>query len=137
MIKQMAHVAFTVKDMEKSLHFYCHILGFEHVFQVPKEDGSPWIEYVKVAPQQFIELFHGGIHDMKDQESQIGYHHFCFLVDDIYATADHLKAEGIRMDVEPKRGSSIGKNYQAWIKDPDGNRIEFIQPDADSPHIKA
>lgn len=132
MIGSIAHIAFMVKDMKKSLEFYCDILEFEHAFNVTKEDGTPWIEYVKVAPKQFIELFHDGVHAKENEESQIGYHHFCFLVDDIEATAIHLRSKGVRLDIDPKRG--IGKNYQAWIKDPDNNRIEFIQPDSDSPH---
>ena len=33
---------------------------------------------------------------------------------------------------EPMKG--VDNNYQAWIIDPDGNRIEFMQLEPDSPH---
>jgi lactoylglutathione lyase len=52
-------------------------------------------------------------------------HHVCLQVDSIADTVTALKAGG----VEIFRGPSFGKdgNNQCWIKDPDGNRIEFME----------
>ncbi|SDO24839.1 VOC family protein [Alkalicoccus daliensis] len=132
MINGIAHTAFTVADMKKSLYFYCEVLGLEHAFQVKKENGEPWIEYVKVAPKQYIELFHGGKTSHTPAADEIGPHHFCLLVDNVEEVAAELKKKGLALTVEPKRG--LGKNEQCWINDPDGNKIEFLQPDSDSPH---
>lgn len=132
MIQGIAHTAFTVADMEKSLHFYCNVLGLEHAFNVKKESGEPWIEYVKIAPKQYIELFHGGDKAHEPAAGEIGPHHFCLLVDSVEEIAAQIKQKGVSLTVEPKRG--IGKNEQCWVNDPDGNKIEFLQPDADSPH---
>ncbi|WP_280771440.1 VOC family protein [Salipaludibacillus daqingensis] len=133
MIKGLAHIALTVSDMESSLRFYRDILGLKHVFDVKDKEGNPWIEYIQVGPQQFIELFHGGENDHEPLEKEIGVHHLCIRVDDIDGIADHLKSHGITLEVPPKRG--IGQNYQCWVRDPDGNRIEFLYPDDDSPHM--
>lgn len=132
MIQGLAHVAMTVRNMEESLTFYCEQLGFEHAFDVKDPDGKPWIEYVKIAPKQYIELFHGGEKKPEEPDKAIGLHHFCFVVDSVEETAKQLESKGVTLTVQPKRG--LGKNWQCWTVDPDGNRIEFIQPDEDSPH---
>jgi glyoxylase I family protein len=132
MIKGIAHTAFIVEDMEASLHFYCNVLGLEHAFHVQKDNGEPWIEYVKAAPRQYIELFHGGTPSSGRSPDEAGPHHLCLLVDDVEKTAEQLKSRGVDLDTEPKRG--IGKNTQCWLRDPDGNKIELLAPDPDSPH---
>ena len=133
MIKGIGHLALTVKDMEKSLQFYCETLGFERAFDILDDEGNPWIEYIKVAPGQFIELFYGGKTKDKPENDKIGFNHLCLEVTDIHQIANHLKSKGVVLDVEPMRGKDY--NYQCWVKDPDGNRIEFMQLDPRSPHM--
>lgn len=133
MIKRIGHIALRTADMDKALHFYCDILGFQRAFELKDDKGNPWIEYIKVCEGQFIELFYGGVNKPHPVQQQIGYNHLCLEVDDIHAIAAHLKANGIILDVEPKRGKD--RNYQCWAKDPDGNRIEFMQLEPDSPHM--
>ncbi|MCR8633999.1 VOC family protein [Paenibacillus radicis (ex Xue et al. 2023)] len=125
MIKRLGHIALTVEDMEQSLHFYCNILGFQKLFELQDKDDQPWIQYLKVCEGQFIELFYGGLNKVEPVQKPIGYNHLCLEVDDIHEIANHLKANGVTLDVEPKMGKDT--NYQCWAKDPDGNRIEFMQ----------
>ncbi|MGP4038656.1 VOC family protein [Gracilibacillus sp. D59] len=131
MIKGISHTAFTVQNMEESLEFYCDHLGFEKLFELHNEDNEPWIIYLKVCDGQFIELFYGGKKTTNIDSETIGYNHLCLEVDDITEIADHLKGKGLTLDVEPKQGLDL--NQQCWIKDPDGNRIEFMQLHPDSP----
>ncbi|MCS7462902.1 VOC family protein [Paenibacillus doosanensis] len=136
MIKGIGHNAYTVRDMEKSLHFYCDILGFRRIFELRKPPANePWIEYLKVKDGQFIELFYGGIKKTEVDMQTIGYNHLCLEVDDIHEIAAHLKSKGVTLDVEPKQGLDL--NYQCWAKDPDGNRIEFMQLHPDSPQVQS
>jgi catechol 2,3-dioxygenase-like lactoylglutathione lyase family enzyme len=135
MIKRIGHAAYHVENMEASLHFYCTILGFKHAFELRKDDGAAWIEYIKVCEGQFIELFHGGRNKAEPVKQPIGFNHICLEVYDIYETANHLKANGVTLDVEPKRGKD--GNLQCWAKDPDGNRIEFMQLEPGSPQMNA
>ncbi|WP_444684703.1 VOC family protein [Alkalicoccus luteus] len=132
MIKGIAHTAFVTGNMDKSLQFYCEDLGLEHAFQIKNDKDEPWIEYIKVAPRQYIELFYGGSGVYEPQKQEIGPHHFCLLVDSVDDVAERLKSRGLHLDTEPKRG--VGQNRQCWVRDPDGNRIEFLEPDEDSPH---
>lgn len=124
-IKGIGHVALKVEDMEKSLDFYCNILGFKHAFDIRDDNNSPWIEYIKVSPGQFIELFYGGKNKPETVNETIGFDHLCLEVEDIDQIASHLKTNGVTLDVEPKKGKD--NNFQCWAKDPDGNRIEFMQ----------
>lgn len=133
MIKQIGHLALTVEDMKKSLYFYCDVLGFERAFDIKDDNENPWIEYIKVCDGQFIELFYGGQHKPDAVRDQIGFNHLCLEVRDIFEIAAHLKSFGIKLDVEPVRGKD--HNYQCWVRDPDGNRIEFMQLDPESPHM--
>ncbi|GGH76200.1 lactoylglutathione lyase [Pullulanibacillus pueri] len=135
MINGIGHAALTVENMEASLHFYCDILGFEKAFEIHDDDNQPWIIYIKVGGGQFIELFYGGIHKQEEVPKRIGYDHLCLEVDDIHEIADHLKSKDWPLLVEPQQGKDL--NLQCWVKDPDGNRIEFMQLSPDSPQAKA
>lgn len=135
MIKGIGHNAYTVKDMGKSLHFYADILGFKKLFELKRPvTDEPWIVYLKVKENQFIELFYGGDKKLEADSKTIGYSHLCLEVDDIHELAAHLKNNGVTLDVEPKQG--LDMNYQCWARDPDGNRIEFMQMHPDCPQWK-
>ena len=135
MIKGIGHTAYNVSDMEKSLHFYCDMLGFKHLFQLKDKDGKPWINYLKVADHQFIELFYDGKKTAgTDTGSEVGYNHLCLEVDDIHQTVNDLKSRGVVLDIEINQGVDL--NYQCWTKDPDGNRIEIMQLHPDAPQLK-
>jgi len=133
MIKRIGHIALTVQDMEQSLHFYCDILGFQKAFELHDNEDKPWIQYIKVCEGQFIELFYGGVNKPEPVIKPIGFNHLCLEVEDIHQIANHLKANGVTLDVEPKQGKDT--NYQCWAKDPDGNRIEFMQLSTGSPQL--
>ncbi len=135
LIKRLGHLALIVEDMERSLHFYCDILGLTKAFELHKDDGSPWIVYVKVCEGQFIELFYGGQHKPETQRGQIGFDHLCLEVYDIHEAAAHLRSNGIPLDVEPKQGKDT--NYQCWVRDPDGNRVELMQLSPGSPQMNS
>ncbi len=134
MIKGFGHIAFAVINMEKSLDFYCNILGLEKAFEMKDKDGNPWINNIKAAENQYIELMYGASEDYVFIESNAGFSHLCLEVEDIYALADRLRSSGIPLDVEPKQGRDL--NYQCWARDPDGHRIEFMQFHEDSPQRK-
>ena len=130
MIKGISHTAFVTEDMEKTLHFYIDILGFKQVYEINDKDNNPWLIYVKIADRQFLEFFYGGINKNTYTHKRIGSDHICFEVDDIYEIADRLEKNSIVLDSKPSQGKDL--NLQCWAKDPDGNRIEFMQMDPKS-----
>ncbi len=127
LIKGIGHIAFIVSDMEKSLHFYCSVLGFKKAFEFNDDQGKPWIQYIRVREGQFIELFYGNPENIENQS----YSHLCLEVDDINEIAERLSSYGVKIDIGPVQGKDL--NYQCWARDPDGNRIEFMQMNPQSP----
>lgn len=129
MIKGLSHLAFSVSDMTASLHFYVEQLGLKHAFELHDEQDRPWIHYLKVADGQFIELFYGG----NGTATPVSFQHLCLEVADLEAYVEQLRQAGVAIDIEPQQGCD--KNWQAWIHDPDGNRIELMQFHPDCPQL--
>ena len=147
MITSIAHTAYTVTDTQASMRFYRDILGFPFTFGlrgrgeaaefVYTEDDltGVWLLYFKVCPGQFIELFPAGEgRGQPTPGAQTSYQHLCLAVDDIAATVEEIRAKGWPIATEPKQG--MDGNIQAWITDPDGNRIELMQMMPGSPQYE-
>jgi lactoylglutathione lyase len=120
--------------MEKSLDFYCNVLGLSRVFDLSHGD-KPWIIYLKVCGGQFIELFYTGPEETVEQANSASYTHLCLEVFDIHEACESIKSKGYPLTSEPVQG--IDLNMQAWVADPDGNRIELMQINENSPQAKA
>ncbi len=129
MLKGIAHTAFIVSDMEASLRFYVDQLGLQHAFELHDDQDRPWIHYLKVCDRQFIELFYNGA----PNPPRSSFDHLCFEIEDLVAYVEQIRAKGVTIDIEPNQGCD--KNLQAWIKDPDGNRIELMQLHPDCPQL--
>jgi lactoylglutathione lyase len=123
-ITQLAHVALKVKDMDKSLDFYVKKMGFPEMFRLNR-DGKLWIVYLRVTDDQYIELFPDGAGERAPDRDATGMNHLCLGCDDIDTVIAGVKKAGIKLTAEKKMGADY--NYQAWIEDPDGNRIELMQ----------
>jgi catechol 2,3-dioxygenase-like lactoylglutathione lyase family enzyme len=160
-IMGIGHLAVVVSDMRRSTEFYSGILGFEKVFEIPDDKGNPWICYFKIGKgtksaeyggaaksaeygaaksaeyggAQFIELFYPQKEAAPDAIARIGFSHMCFLVDDMKRTETEIVERGATLDKPIKLGKD--GNFQCWLKDPDGNRIELMQIMPESPHAKS
>ena len=134
MITGISHNAYRVRDLDKSLAFYCGILGFKEGFRIER-DGAIRIVYIVVNEDTFIELFPNGEETVQIGPKSIGYAHVCLEVDDMLATLKELAGRGLEITGEPRLGGD--GNSQYWITDPDGNRIELMQIAPDSRQMKA
>ncbi|OEC95095.1 MULTISPECIES: VOC family protein [unclassified Rhizobium] len=123
-VKAIGHIAVSVKNIERSMDFYVNKLGFEEMFRLER-DGRLWIVYLRITDTQFIELFPDGVGDSAPPFANVGYNHLCLEVDDIDAAIAEITARGVTLTAEKKLG--VDQNYQAWIADPEGNRIELMQ----------
>ena len=128
----LGHIAFCVTDMPATLAFYEKALGIHKAFSLADPStGAPWIEYLLVAPGQFIELFYGGNAPAAVQGNPAGFGHLCLAVDDINAAAARVREAGYPLIGGPSQGCD--GNWQVWTADPDGVRIELMQIMPDSP----
>lgn len=128
-ISQIAHWALKVHDLERSLAFYRDTLGFQEMMRINHAEGplagQLLLVYLRVTDTQYVELFPGGKGTVAPDEDTTSMHHVCLQVASIAKTAEALRKLGVPLFREPKFG--LDGNNQCWIKDPDGNRIEFME----------
>ncbi len=73
MVQGIGHVAFNVKDMDRTVAFYEQTLGFRRAFDIPRpENGEPWIVYLYGGGGQFIELFYGATRENPYRDASHG-----------------------------------------------------------------
>ena len=134
-ITGIGHIALKVYDFEASLAFYRDRLGFPEMLRINKDDGSLWLVYLRVTDEQFIEIFPGAENARSPGWNGNAITHVCLTVDDLDAVVDQVERAGIKLLIEKK--TAADGNRQAWIEDPDGNRIEFMQLSPDSLQLQA
>jgi catechol 2,3-dioxygenase-like lactoylglutathione lyase family enzyme len=113
-----------VTDLQRSIAYYCHRLGFDLEFNyegfyasVVRDDCRVHLNYA--APLE------------RDQKAFETAEHLdaCFGVEDAAALANAFASPGAAFSV-PLRNMPYG--WEFYIRDPDGYILGFIQP-ADSP----
>ena len=108
--RKMHHVAFGVRDFEKSIEFYTVVLGLELVF---KNDN---MAHVRLG-ESTLELFRTGSSGELASDQNIGLRHFSIGVDDLQEACESLKAKGVEFYIE-------NPGY-AFFRDPDNISIEL------------
>jgi len=122
----LGHFNLKVGNLQHSIDFYAK-LGFPEFLRLTETDGSPWIAYLRITDELYIELLPGGKGRAGDQSAS-GLNHLCLTTNDIEATVAELKRLAIPLTApfDPaKRG--VDGNRGTWIADPDGNRIEIME----------
>lgn len=123
MFRRIDHVAFNVKDREKSIDFYEKHFGFkmyyEHDVPVP---AIKKIVYLKLG-DSVLELIH-----MPDSDKIQGCH-FCLESDNFDEDYQRLKQAGIPIQTEPHPAGAREPGEEGWRRvvftGPDGEAIEF------------
>ncbi len=133
MIAGLAHVCFVVRDLETSIAFYTDKLGLTPAFDFTNEQGERFGIYLHIGGRTFVELFQGDLAARAERQS---YQHFCLEVEDFDQTVEELRARGAEV-TDVKLG--LDQSWQAWIVDPDGNRMElhgYTDESWQKPHLK-
>ena len=117
------HIGIKSSDIQRSLHFYCEILGFKRQEEV-EILGKTY--YFVGNGSTSIEIEAGGPDDRQaDPRSQTGLYHLAFTVEDVRGLVERLKAEAVPVVLEPI--STRPGRLVAFIEDPDGVMIQLIQ----------
>jgi catechol 2,3-dioxygenase-like lactoylglutathione lyase family enzyme len=137
-----SHSGICVRDLDRSLRFWCDGLGFEkaETFEVGGDFGAALeVEGEVQVTSQFIrkgpiaiELLHyqspGEFGAPSERRNQVGLTHLSFVVADIETTAAHLVAHGgtILESTWTGKGDSAAMQI-LFLADPDGVRVELMR----------
>ncbi len=124
---RVLHTMLRVGNLEKSIHFYTKVLGMKLIRQHDYPDGEftlAFVGYGNEYDNSVIELTYN--YGKTSYEMGSAYGHMAIEVDDAYKACDEVKSAGgkvIREAGPMKHGTIV----IAFIEDPDGYKIEFIQ----------
>jgi lactoylglutathione lyase len=124
---RILHTMLRVGDLQRSLDFYTGVLGMRLLRRKDYPDGRftlAFVGYSDESESAVLELTHNW--DTKGYEIGTGYGHVAVEVEDAYKACDEARQRGGRVAREAgpmKHGTTV----IAFVEDPDGYKIEFIQ----------
>jgi lactoylglutathione lyase len=116
-----------VGDLEKSIDFYTDVLGMKVLRRKDYPEGRftlAFVGYQDEAEGTVLEFTHNW--DTSKYDLGTGYGHIAIEVDNAYQACEEVKKRGGRVTREAgpmKHGVTV----IAFVEDPDGYKIEFIQ----------
>ena len=116
-----------VGQMDRSIEFYTSVLGMRLLRRSDYPEGKftlAFLGYQEEKDGAVIELTHNW--DTSSYELGGGYGHIAIEVDDAYEACAKVKEKGgnvVREAGPMKHGTTV----IAFVQDPDGYKIEFIQ----------
>jgi catechol 2,3-dioxygenase-like lactoylglutathione lyase family enzyme len=145
------HTGYTVSDLDRSVAFYCDLLGCALIATQEKQGG--YLAAIVGYPDAHVRMAHlrlpGGEHVIElfeylsprgarpdVQPCNVGASHLCFLVDDLQALYERLLEHGVTSFVSPPVEVDTGINrggLALYLRDPDGITVELFQPPAKPP----
>jgi len=128
-LTSLAHIAIRARDLESLVSFYTEKVGLAEMFRLNQTDGSLMLVYLRITDDQYLEIFPNGVGDVPARNAT-GMTHLCLSVSDIEKSVAELEGAGVTIDTPLKTG--LDHNRQAWISDPEGNRIELMEMVTDS-----
>ena len=125
-ISNIDHVSINVVDINKSIHFYTHILGFKQLQTV--NCGEFDITYFALPDGSRLELFdyHGKNKVYPRLESTAGLRHIAFKVADVAAHEKRLRAEGVEITLTTTDLPNLAARVLLFL-DPNGVTLEFCE----------
>lgn len=133
-VKNLFHVSLQANEYQAALDFYCGKLGFEQMFELNvgqfkdmlelgvhnEDDGMAWLTYLRIAPEEYLEMFNGAINPPDFKRSHIPVHadspleSFGLGCEDYEKTVKRLEAMGIPVK-------------DGCLTDPCGCRIRIVE----------
>ncbi len=126
---RMAHVGVLVSALEPSLKFYRDVLGFQEFWRGSSSGTElSWVNMRVPEGNDYLELM---LYSKPPDAEQIGTkNHICLITPDIKKAVAMLEARPARKNYPRPIEVKVGKNgkRQANLFDPDGTRIELMEP---------
>jgi len=124
---RILHTMLRVGNLEKSIDFYSKVLGMRVLRRKDYPEGKftlVFVGYQDESNATVLELTHNW--DTEKYDLGAGFGHIAIEVDDAYMACEIVKKRGGKVTREAgpmKHGATV----IAFVEDPDGYKIEFIQ----------
>lgn len=128
---RILHTMLRVGDLDRALNFYIEVLGMRVVRRKDYPGGrftNVFVGYGDEASAAVLELTHNW--DTRTYDLGSGYGHVAIEVDDAYKACEEVRKRGGKVTREAgpmKHGTTV----IAFVEDPDGYKIEFVQKKTD------
>ena len=124
---RMLHTMLRVGDMDRSVKFYTDVLGMKLLRSTDRPDQKYSLAFVGYDTEDkasVLELTYNYGADRYDLGTAYG--HIAIEVDDAAKTCNAVRAKGgkVTREAGPVKG---GTTVIAFVEDPDGYKIEFIE----------
>ena len=117
------HTMVRITDIEKSLDFYCNILGLKEVRRSENEKGRYTLIFLAAENSEerygLLELTYNW--DPENYTGGRNFGHLAYSVKNIYETCDNLMKNGVTINRPPRDG------HMALLVSPDNISIELLQ----------
>jgi catechol 2,3-dioxygenase-like lactoylglutathione lyase family enzyme len=127
--KRILHAGLTIRDAAAADRFYKDVLGFSEIWRGGRPEGvTSWINMRVPEGTDYLEYM---LTTTPPDRRQLGTaHHIALLVPDIQAALEAVRARTANDDPNHRAVPQIGVNrrWQLNVYDPDGTRIEFMEP---------
>lgn len=133
---RILHTMLRVGDLDRSLAFYCDVLGMTLLRRKDYPGGEFTLAFVGYGPENegsVIELTHNWGTDHYDLGNAYG--HIALGVDDIYGTCAQIHQRGGKVVRDPGP-MNHGSTVIAFVEDPDGYKVELIQQGSSAPSVQ-
>ena len=124
---RILHTMLRVGNLEASIDFYSKVLGMKVLRRKDYPEGKftlVFVGYQDESNATVLELTHNW--DTNKYDLGTGFGHIAIEVDDAYVACEMVKKRGGKVTREAgpmKHGVTV----IAFVEDPDGYKIEFIQ----------
>ncbi len=115
------HTMVRVRDLEKSLDFYCAKLGLIEARRYDAEQGRFTNVFLSAPGDESAQVELTYNWDPQDYGGGRNFGHLAYQVDDIYALCQRLMDQDVTINRPPRDGR------MAFIRSPDNISIELLQ----------
>jgi glyoxylase I family protein len=129
MLRGFEHVQFTCSNMDRTLQFYCDLIGFQRIVRRTMEGGSE-IAFIECNGGAQLEIVQpaGDVAGPTRAvpRSEAGIKHFALNVDSVDAIYDRLHGAGFEFSAVPREATfKTLLNRLCVVRDPDDVHVEF------------
>ncbi|HWU34084.1 MAG TPA: lactoylglutathione lyase [Methylovorus sp.] len=124
---RLLHTMLRVGNLDKSIAFYTQVLGMQVLRKHEYPDGKFTLAFIGYGNEQdntVLELTYNWGTESYDKGNAYG--HIAIEVDDAYKACEAVKQAGGKV-VREAGPMMHGTTVIAFIEDPDGYKVEFIQ----------